>query len=305
MDNDGKMTFQEFNIALHLIQAKCRGTEVPKVLPYSLKSSSMLKKSVFDTGFSTPASSMMPSMNNGSIGTPLMSSGGILTPMQPSGTSSSMSGSFASQSNQTGGFHTGFSGSNTFPRNMPSMQLSNSTPKFHAGSGARTDALSSLDSLSGLSSGWGQPKADTSFQAASAQRASSLNIKSQTLPQNSFSSLTGLQFGSTPLVAGPNIAQAPPMAQPLSLGQSVPFGHHTSIAQPGVVGQQAPLAKSASLGQPASSGGISPGNRMKFMQMFKAVDHEKNGFIRGDLLDFFLLFILGITSKWMKTQQIL
>ena len=40
MDKDGQMTQQEFSIAMHLIQCKLKGTNLPTSLPLSLKTSS-------------------------------------------------------------------------------------------------------------------------------------------------------------------------------------------------------------------------------------------------------------------------
>ena len=39
LDKDGRMTVQEFSIAVQLIEAKLKGVEIPKILPASLKSS--------------------------------------------------------------------------------------------------------------------------------------------------------------------------------------------------------------------------------------------------------------------------
>lgn len=41
LDHDGKMTMQEFTVAMHLIQNKLKGIEVPTVLPNTLKMTSM------------------------------------------------------------------------------------------------------------------------------------------------------------------------------------------------------------------------------------------------------------------------
>lgn len=41
LDRDGKMTMQEFTIAVHLIQSKLKGIELPTALPNSLKMTSM------------------------------------------------------------------------------------------------------------------------------------------------------------------------------------------------------------------------------------------------------------------------
>lgn len=48
MDRDGKMTMQEFTIAVHLIQSKLKGVELPTSLPNSLKMTSM--PSTFQVG---------------------------------------------------------------------------------------------------------------------------------------------------------------------------------------------------------------------------------------------------------------
>ena len=39
MDKDGRMTLQEFTIAVHLIESKLRGLDIPKMLPPTLKQS--------------------------------------------------------------------------------------------------------------------------------------------------------------------------------------------------------------------------------------------------------------------------
>ena len=69
LDRDGKMTMQEFTIAVHLIQSKLKGIELPTSLPNSLKMTSM--PSTFLVGQKTkPAtdwgqSSANPSVSNG------------------------------------------------------------------------------------------------------------------------------------------------------------------------------------------------------------------------------------------------
>ena len=267
IDKDGKMTQQEFTIAVHLIQAKCRGIEVPKVLPYSLKSSSTPNQSVFGSSANSAPAPMLTPVNNGAIGTPMISSGGfsgmasgsMLTPMSygtTPGAPQAMSSSFTTQSNQSGfgsgfssfsnqgnppGFHTGMSGSSTFPRNL--HQAQSGTP-FSSG-------MSSLDSLGLISnSSWNRPGQDTSFQQKpGVSRAATLPVHGVT--PSSMSSLSGLQFG-----------QHNP-AQPNSMV--------------GIVGARDP-AKMTS-----SSGTVPPANRLKYTQMFKAADHEKNGFIKGKI----------------------
>ena len=269
IDNDGKMTLQEFTIAVHLIQAKCRGVEVPKVLPYSLKSSSTQSHSVFGGSGSTP---VLNPMNNGTVGAPSMGlqRGGMLTPMPlVSGSSiSGMSSSFSSSGqfstsyssgNQLGfsnvqsaftapsnppGFHTGMSGSSTFPRNFHPAQAG--TPY--------AQGMSSLDSLGLMTApSWNQTSQDKSFHQ-NVNRAPSLgsaHISSSSSGQfsssSSSSSLGGIQFGSG--------------------AQSV-----SSV-------------DSSSFGSKATTGQIPPANRLKYTQMFKAADNEKNGCIKGKDVD--------------------
>ena len=263
------MTLQEFTIAMHLVQAKCRGIEVPKVLPYSLKSSSAQSQSVFGGLDSTP---VISPMNNGSVGIPMMPSmgmqlGGMLTPM-PLGSGSSMSGmapSFSSsgqfsapysQGNQMGfnsvqsafttssnppGFHTGISGSSTFPRNVHHSQTGTTYAQ----------GMSSLDSL-GLvgTSAWNQKTQENTFQkSAVPQRAATIGTphvassSSGQFSSGSLASLGGIQFGSS---------------------------------APGVASQD-----SSSFGSKVTVGQIPPANRLKYTQMFKAADNEKSGSIKG------------------------
>ena len=261
IDNDGKMTLQEFTIAVHLVQAKCRGVEIPKVLPYSLKSSSVQSQSVFGGTSNTP---VLNPMNNGAIGTPMMSSmgmqpGGMLTPMSL-GSGPSMSTSFASSGqfsssmgfgsgmsgNNPPGFHTGMSGSSTFPRNMHLSQTS--TPY---GSGM-SSGMSSLDSLGLMTtSAWSQTNQKSTVNRAASlgptQGASSLGPSpgAGQFPASSLAPLGGLQFG----------ANAPAATSP----------------------------DNSAFGSKPSTGQVTPSNRLKYTQMFKAADHEKNGYIRGNL----------------------
>ena len=261
------MTLQEFTIAVHLIQAKCRGVEVPKVLPYSLKSSSTQSHSVFGGSGSTP---VLNPMNNGTAGAPSMGMqlGGMLTPM-PLGSGSSISGmssSFSSSGqfstsyssgNQLGfsnvqsaftappnppGFHTGMSGSSTFPRNFHHTQAG--TP--HA------QGMSSLDSLGLMTApSWNQSNQDKSFhQNANVNRAAS--------------------FGSAHIVSS-------------SSGQFSPSGSSSSLGgiQFGSGAQSTSSLDSSSFGSKATTGQIPPANRLKYTQMFKAADNEKNGCIKG------------------------
>eukprot|EP00794_Sanderia_malayensis_P000125 gene125-736_t len=273
IDNDGKMTLQEFSIALHLIQAKRRGIEIPKVLPYSLKSSSVGKKSVFDSGFTAPSSGftapsssfntpssglMLAPMSNGAA--PHLTQGGMLTPMPPGAATSAVPSLFSNQAQPTS-FHTGFTGSNTFPRNMPPMHLSSSTPQFSSNARQNPSGMGSFDDLARLgSTGWGSHATqDSAFQ----NRASSLKsgtVPQQPIPKSSFSS-SSFQMGSA------------------SMGSSM-------MSQSSVVAAQATASfpQSTAFSQPstASMGILPAANRMKYNQMFKAADHEKNGFLRGD-----------------------
>ena len=269
IDKDGKMTQQEFTIAVHLIQAKCRGIEVPKVLPYSLKSSSTPNQSVFGSSANATPAPMLTPMNNGAVGTPMISSGGfsgmapggMLTPMSygaTPGAPQAMSSSFATQGNQSGfssgfsafsnqgnppGFHTGMSGSSTFPRNLHQAQSGTSY----------SSGMSSLDSLGLISNtSWNRPGTDTSFQQkAGVTRAATLPVHGAT--PSSLSSLSGLQFGQS-------------STQPASMV--------------GIMSARDPT-KMTSL-----SGTMSPANRLKYTQMFKAADYEKNGFIKGRMFTF-------------------
>lgn len=249
------MTLQEFTIAVHLVQAKCRGIEVPKVLPYSLKSSSVQSQSVFGGSANPPG---LSHMNNGAISMPTMSlgmqSGSLLTPLAPNTGVSNISSSFSTSNqfaasysagglslgsaqsnfstaaNTPPGFHTGLSGSSTFPRNMHHAHTS--TPY---GSG-----MSSLDSLGLMSaSNWNQK--DSFQQKGGVTRAASL--------------------GPAPAAHGPSQGVGK-----LS-GSNTPAGSSQD---------------SMTLGGKPNVEQMTPANRLMYTQIFKATDHEKNGFIRGN-----------------------
>jgi len=271
IDNDGKMTLQEFTIAMHLVHAKCMGIEVPKVLPYSLKSSSTQNQSVFGVKDNTPA---LNPMNNGAAVTPMMSSmgmqlGGMLTPM-PLSSVSSMSGmpsSFSSSGQFPGsypsgsqlgfgsaqsaftlpanmpGFHTGMTGSSTFP---PNSHLSQTSAPYAQG-------MSSLDSLGLMTTpAWNQTSQDKSFQqSTTANRPVAIGTTQHT------ASSTSSQFSSSSLAS----------LGGLQLGS----GTIGSVQQDG-----------SSLGSRSATGQIPPASRLKYTQMFKAADHEKSGFIKGE-----------------------
>lgn len=274
------MTLQEFTIAVHLVQAKCRGIEVPKVLPYSLKSSVTQSQSVFGGSGNPPG---FTSMNNGAIGTPMMSSmgmqpGGMLVPTPLSSTSgfSNISSSFSSSSqfsssfstvSQMGfgsgqsafstssnppGFHTGLTGSSTFPRNM-----------HHAQTGT-SHGISSLDSL-GLMS--------TTNWAHSGQHGLSFN-QSQGVSRAATLGHTHGTLDTTQGVATPGPSQVVGQAPSSSLST---LGGLNSASSSLIGSSQ----DSAGFGSKTATDKIAPANRMKYIQMFKAADHEKNGFIRG------------------------
>eukprot|EP00795_Rhopilema_esculentum_P017568 gene17568-9199_t len=278
MDNDGKMTLQEFTIAVHLIQAKCRGIEIPKVLPYSLKSSSVENQSVFGSSGNTPGTKMVGPASNGSVGMSMgLQSGGLLMPMQmgmsssgmtSSGMSASVSGMSSASNSHTGmmGMQSSFGASNIqsgFGSGHSAFAPLGNASGFHTGiTGSNTfprnlhltqsnmqqntgqTGLSPLDSL-GLISSWNQPKPDSSAQQkAQLSRASSMGPVHGSGQLSNFSSSGGSQFGST-------------------------FGGSSNSSND---------VTEKSL----TAGSIPPTNRLKYTQMFKAGDHEKNGFLRGE-----------------------
>ena len=54
MNDDGKMDKKEFSIAMHLIQKKLQGYELPKALPASLKADPVIGSAAGGFGGNTP-----------------------------------------------------------------------------------------------------------------------------------------------------------------------------------------------------------------------------------------------------------
>jgi len=172
MDRDGKMTMQEFTIAVHLIQNKLKGIELPTSLPNSLKMTSMpstflvAQKAKPTTDWGQSAN---PSMSNG------FSKAGMMTMPHKSATSGISWSGINQSPPQTRAMATSSSsvfGSSFGPSssgNVPSASLSSS---FNIGMGSGLNTASTNTSmLNGPGS-----QAQTSFGSglSNVQQANSL-----------------------------------------------------------------------------------------------------------------------------------
>ena len=265
MDNDGKMTLQEFTIAMHLIQVKLRGVEIPRVLPYSLKSSSIQTKSVFDKGFSDNVmqGQMMPSVMPVSNGAP----GGGMMPSTGFGQSTN----FSMLSNPSSGFSTGMSGFGSNPQMGHSSAFG--TPSFPASNvPSTTSAFSSLGGFNSLSN-WG---GTSNMQTSITKQQPPSNIGWGQPPSSGFTSSVNTNPNTALNRTGSlNVGSAFPAATQSSSFSSLGISQISTSNGPNVAGGM------SSGSQPSAVGVVTPSNRLKYTQMFKAADHEKTGFIQG------------------------
>ncbi|XP_068698722.1 intersectin-1-like isoform X2 [Montipora foliosa] len=171
LDRDGKMTMQEFTIAVHLIQSKLKGIELPTTLPNSLKMTSM--PSTFLVGQKAkPASDWgQPSMSNSSVSNGFSKVGIMTLPHKT--TSSGISWSGINQSPpQTRAMATSSSvfSSSFGPLSTGSMPSTSLSSTFNLGI---TSGLSTVSPNSSILNG---PGNQTAFGPglASVQRANSL-----------------------------------------------------------------------------------------------------------------------------------
>lgn len=213
MDRDGKMTMQEFTIAVHLIQSKLKGVELPTSLPNSLKMTSM--PSTFQVG----QQKTKPSTDWGQ------------SPNQPISNGFSKVGIMTLPHKQTSGIS--WSGINQSP------------PQTRA-------AVSGSSSVFGSSFG---PQMSAGVPAASL--SSSFNV--------GMSSSLNTAAPSAAIINGPG-------------------GQSQSGFGPGIPNVRRANSLTGSFSQVATGtyGTISPNNRLKYNQMFKANNYQKTGFLSGE-----------------------
>lgn len=214
LDRDGKMTMQEFTIAVHLIQSKLKGVELPTSLPNSLKMTSMPstfllgQKAKPATNWGQPANQ---AVSNGfsKVGMMTLPHKTVTSGISWSGINQSPPQTRAAVSSSSSVFGSSFVP--PMPVSGPSVSLSSSS-SFNVGMGS---GLNTAASSTAILNGPGN-------QAPGAFGTAPANVRSS-------NSLTG---GFGPTAAGPY-------------------------------------------------GTITPTNRLKYNQMFKAHDYQKTGFLSG------------------------
>ena len=224
LDRDGKMTMQEFTIAVHLIQSKLKGVELPTSLPNSLKMTSM--PSTFLVGQKAKPATDWGQPANQAVSNGFSKVGMMTLPHKTVTSGISWSGINQSPPQRRVAVSTSSSvfGSSfvpPMPVSGPSTSLSSS---FNVGIGS---GLNTAASSTAILNGPGNQAPGT--------------------------------FGSAP----PNVQMA----------NSLTGGFGPTAAGP--------------------HGTITPTNRLKYNQMFKAHDYQKTGFLSG----------MGFV--WKKVAQLL
>ncbi|XP_067051383.1 intersectin-1-like [Acropora muricata] len=211
LDRDGKMTMQEFTIAVHLIQSKLKGIELPTTLPNSLRMTSM--PSTYLLGQKTKPNTDwgQPPMPNPAVSNGFSNVGMMTLPHKPTTSGISWSG------------------------------VNQSPPQ--------TRAVASSSSVFGSSFG-----SSSTVSMPSTSLSSTFNV----------GVASGLSSGSP----NSSIRNGP--------GNQTAFG-------PGLARVQRANSLTANFGSSAGPyGTITPTNRLKYNQMFKANDFLKTGFLSGD-----------------------
>lgn len=270
LDRDGRMTLQEFMIAMHLLSCKIKGIEVPRILPSSLKSSTDPSQNAFPAtsqmgGVGMPRGMMM----SGHMGIP---NGGMGMNMSMSGNTMGMPGNMMIPNSNMGigimqpmGFQQGVGMQGTMGKqlgigmqhsSMPSMNSMAYTSGVPSDSGFTTTGqisrTSSLPLNKGFQQGQEQPR------------------QAFTLPHSKTNSHTASVFSSN------------------ASGGVRPVQQHTSNALDSLsidVLSGFSKGNTATPPTPQAIGGIgniSAANRMRYTQMFKVADHEKSGFLAGE-----------------------
>jgi hypothetical protein len=237
LDKDGQMTQQEFSIAMHLIQCKLKGINLPTSLPLSLKTSSR----------GNAGASLLNPIENGF---------NTQTANQSARWSSTMS---------------------TGPQSQPVTGWS-----------------------VGLASNFPPPllPVNNQMQTSAAPATSRLPISSSHNFTPSFGMPTSNGLGMSPI----SMTTPMPSVNPAMSPMSMPVSSMPGVGQPM---RQHPAARTGSFTNMAPQAGqpgeptitaIPPNSRLKFNQLFKANDYEKNGFLTGkwqkQFLDFWILSVL-------------
>lgn len=206
LDRDGKMTMQEFTIAVHLIQNKLKGVELPTSLPNSLKMTSM--PSTFLLGQKAKPATDWGQPANQAVSNGFSKVGMMTLPHKTVTSGISWSG------------------------------INQSPPQTRA-------AVSTSSSVFGSSFG---PSVSLSSSSFNVGMGSGLNtVVSSTAILNGPGNQTPGAFGSAPANVG--------------MANSLTGGFGPTAAGP--------------------YGTITPNNRLKYNQMFKAHDYQKTGFLSG------------------------
>ena len=171
------MTLQEFTIAMHLIQSKLKGLEIPKILPNNLRMSTDPSYQGFpSSGLNQPNSSTMPGMG----GSPLMMNGNVgMTPLMGQAQVPNMMGPPMMTSTPNMGFQ---GGPGSFGGGIPPMNQGN----FSTNPGFMQQPLIQTSNYMNQRAA---PTQATSMSVFSANAPGGINVKPAP-KNNAFDSLT-------------------------------------------------------------------------------------------------------------------
>ena len=315
LDRDGRMTLQEFMIAMHLLSCKIKGIEVPRMLPPSLRSST------------DPSQQAFP-LNNVSMGNGMPGGG-----MNRAG--NNMIGNNMMGNNMMGN---NMMGNNMMGNNMMGMTAMQSPGMGMGGINigmGRNPSMGGSPSMGGVSGNFGA-------MGMVGVSGGSMNMNQNMMMQP----MIGMQpSGMSPMQPMQPMSMSSPMSAGMSPGSgfnaspgqinrvaSLPantsgFGHQSkpnnqSFTMPHPKPNQSSVFSSSNSGGmkpspqmnaldslaidslsgfPLQQGSVSPkplsdnisaANRMRYTQMFKAADHDKTGFLAGIIINSF--------STWYK-----
>ncbi|XP_066912106.1 intersectin-1-like isoform X2 [Clytia hemisphaerica] len=284
LDRDGRMTLQEFMIAMHLLSCKIKGVEIPRSLPPSLKSSTDPSQQAFPVNNMSPMGNMpgMNQMGNNMMG---MQGGMGMTP-SPGMSPMRMNNSMGMSPGMSPGMSQNHMGMNPnmgmSPNNMgmnPNMrmqQMGGPMPMqgmqqmqpmnaggmgFNAGMNNNTGFMANPGQINRVTS---LPANSHAFGGQQQQKPGS----SFTLPHNK-SNASSVFSSSQSGFVNPVQPQSTNALDSLSLEGLSGF----SKAGPGGGTASPPTL---------SLGNISAPSRMRYTQMFKAADNGMTGFLEGE-----------------------
>lgn len=301
LDRDGRMTLQEFMIAMHLLSCKIKGIEVPRVLPPSLRSSSDPSRQAFPLNNASMGNGMSGGMNMNMSGNNMNMSGNNMMGMQ----------SMQSPNMGMSGMNLGI-GRNPSMGGSPSMMGSGGNFGGMGMSGGGMNMNQNMmmqQPMMGIQSSGMSP-----MQPMQPSGMSPMQPMSMSSPMNSGMSPGVSGFNASPgqinrVASLPTNTSAFGQQQPKPNNQSFTLPHSAKPNQSSVFSANssggvkpppsqsnaldslamdslsgfAPQQSSVPNNQPLAVGNISAPNRMKYTQMFKAADHEKTGFLAGEL----------------------